>query len=93
VAAGTAQPGVNGIFADTGSARRAVSDPPDLRALFHRLNNQVGIILAHAELLEAKSLDPANRSRAAQIVASALDVMGTVRDVRDQVVLPSSDEQ
>ncbi len=31
--------------------------PPDLRLLFHRLNNQLGIILAHAELLESKATD------------------------------------
>jgi hypothetical protein len=53
----------------------------DLRLLFHRLNNQLGIILAHAELLEAKS-DDANRARAAQLVASALDAMGTAKSIR-----------
>ena len=53
----------------------------ELRVLFHRLNNQLGIILAHAELLEIKAVDEANRSRAAQIVASALDAMGTSREL------------
>jgi hypothetical protein len=53
----------------------------DLRALFHRLNNQLGIILAHAELLEARGVDDASRARAAQIVASALDAMGTSREI------------
>lgn len=57
----------------------------DLRLLFHRLNNQLGIILAHAELLEAKALDDANRARAAQIVASVLDAMGTTREIRERV--------
>jgi hypothetical protein len=66
-----------------------VSDEPDLRALFHRLNNQLGIILAHAELLESKAADPGNRARATQVVTSALDAMGTVRDIRNQIVLPS----
>jgi hypothetical protein len=58
--------------------------PPDadLRLLFHRLNNQLGIILAHAELLEAKALDDVNRARAEQVVASALDAMNTVREIR-----------
>ena len=37
----------------------------ELQALFHRLNNQLGIVLA-AELLEAKASDAANRERAAQ---------------------------
>ena len=54
----------------------------DLRMLFHRLNNQLGIILAHAELLEATSADEGNRARAAQLVSSALDVMGTAKSIR-----------
>ena len=54
----------------------------DLRLLFHRLNNQLGIILAHAELLEAKSADDANRARAAQLVSSTLDAMGTAKSIR-----------
>ena len=54
----------------------------DLRVLFHRLNNQLGIILAHAELLEAKATDDANRARAAQVVASVLDAMTTTREIR-----------
>ena len=59
-----------------------MDESPDLRTLFHRLNNQLGIILANAELLEAKTTDPANRARAAQLVASALDAMGTAREIR-----------
>lgn len=54
----------------------------DLRVLFHRLNNQLGIILAHAELLEAKSADDVSRTRAAQVVTSVLDAMGTAREIR-----------
>jgi hypothetical protein len=54
----------------------------DLRVLFHRLNNQLGIILAHAELLEAKAPDEAARARAAQVVSSVLDAMGTTREIR-----------
>ena len=34
-----------------------MDESPELRLLFHRLNNQLGIILAHAELLEAKAAD------------------------------------
>lgn len=55
-----------------------------LRLLFHRLNNQLGIILANAELLAAKVTDDSNRARAAQLVASALDAMGTAREIRRQ---------
>jgi hypothetical protein len=38
--------------------------------------------LAHAELLEAKSPDDVNRARAAQLVSSALDAMGTAKSIR-----------
>ena len=54
----------------------------DLLTLFHRLNNQLGIILAHAELLEAKAFDDASRARAAQVVSSVLEAMGTAREIR-----------
>ena len=54
----------------------------ELRLLFHRLNNQLGIILAHAELLEAKAVDDASRARAAQVVASVLEAMSTTREIR-----------
>jgi hypothetical protein len=55
---------------------------PDLRLLFHRLNNQLGIVLAHAELLEAKAIDDVNRARAEQVVTSVLDAMTTAREIR-----------
>ena len=55
---------------------------PDLAHLFHQLNNQLGIILAHAELLEVKAADERHRARAAQMVSSVLDAMGTTREIR-----------
>lgn len=55
-----------------------------LREMFHRLNNQLGIILAHAELLEAKAGDDISRARAAQVVASTLDAMATAKELRDR---------
>ena len=61
----------------------------DLRVLFHRLNNQLGIILAHAELLESKVPDAPSRARASQVVASALEAMGTIKDLRQYLVPPS----
>ena len=61
-----------------------MDESPDLRVLFHRLNNQLGIILANAELLEAKATDAMNRARATQLVTSALDAMGTAREIRRQ---------
>jgi hypothetical protein len=60
----------------------SVNEPQDLGLLFHRLNNQLGIILANAELLEAKLNDDASRARASQIVASVLDAMSTAREIR-----------
>ena len=59
-----------------------MDETPELRLLFHRLNNQLGIILAHAELLEAKAPDDSNRARAAQVVASTLDAMATATEIR-----------
>ena len=60
-------------------------DTDDLGLLFHRLNNQLGIILANAELLESKSADDMGRNRAAQVVASVLDAMTTAREIRMRV--------
>jgi hypothetical protein len=57
----------------------------DLSELFHRLNNELGVILSHAELLEAKCDQDKNRSRASQVVAAALEAMGTARQIRAQV--------
>ena len=68
--------------ADALSETGPMADSPDLRLLFHRLNNQLGIILAHAELLEAKAGDAMNRARAAQIVASTLEAMTTAAEIR-----------
>ena len=63
----------------------------ELRQLFHRLNNQLGIILAHAELLESKSVDDVNRARAAQVVSSVLEAMATAKEIRRQTA--TSDPQ
>ena len=57
----------------------------DLRALFHRLNNQLGVILSHAELLELKATDDANRARAAQVVGAALEAFSAARDLRRHI--------
>jgi hypothetical protein len=54
----------------------------DLGLLFHRLNNQLGIILANAELLEAKLADDVSRARASQIVSGVLDALTTTREIR-----------
>jgi hypothetical protein len=64
--------------------RGAMGQPPELRSLFHRLNNQLGIILAHAELMEKKAADETTRSRATQVVSSVLDAMGTAKEIQMQ---------
>lgn len=69
--------------ADSGTAA-------ELRLLFHRLNNELGIILSHAELLEGKAPDPASKARAAQVVTSVLDALTTAREIRLRVPLGSN---
>jgi hypothetical protein len=73
--------------------RRDVTDPSELRLLFHQLNNQLGIVLAHAELLESKVTDAQTRARASQVVASALAAMGTVRSLQQHLEHPSATAQ
>jgi hypothetical protein len=65
----------------------SVNEPTDIGLLFHRLNNQLGIILANAELLEAKSADDMGRARASQVVASVLDAMATAKEIRQRAKL------
>jgi len=72
-------------------ARGPMDESPELGLLFHRLNNQLGIILAHAELLEAKSPDDIQRARASQVVASVLEAMGTAKEIRRRTTSPSSE--
>jgi hypothetical protein len=68
------------------------NEAPELRLLFHRLNNQLGIILAHAELLESKAPDEKHRARASQVVASVVEAMGTANEIR-RITNLSSDPQ
>ena len=69
-----------------------MDESPDLRLLFHQLNNQLGIILAHAELLEAKAPDELYRARAAQVVSGAVGAMATAKELRRLTLIPSSVE-
>ncbi|MEZ5316690.1 MAG: hypothetical protein R2752_04760 [Vicinamibacterales bacterium] len=54
----------------------------ELSRLFHRLNNQLGIILANAELLESRLTDDVHRARAGHVVASALEAIATAQQIR-----------
>jgi hypothetical protein len=65
-----------------------VSPDADLSQLFHLLNNQLGIILANAELLEDRLKEDSHRARAGQVVASALDAIRTTQRIR-QVASPA----
>ena len=56
----------------------------DLNTLLHQLNNQLGVILANAELLEHRLSDEKQKSRAAQIVAGALDAISTAKRIKQQ---------
>jgi hypothetical protein len=49
------------------------------------LNNQLGIILANAELLEQKAPDDTHRARASQVVLSVLEAMGTAKELRAEL--------
>lgn len=62
------------------------TQPGDLGQLFHRLNNQLGIVLANAELLESRLTDDVHRARAGHIVASALEAISTSLDIRSQTL-------
>lgn len=65
-----------------------MDEPADLRLLFHQLNNELGIILSYAELLEAKSPNETSRARAAQVVKSSLDAMQTAKRIRLRLKTP-----
>ena len=69
-------------------SRGPMDQSPQLRLLFHRLNNQLGIILANAELLEAKLKDEISRARATLIVSGVLDALATSREIRLQTRHP-----
>jgi hypothetical protein len=58
-----------------------MDESSELRLLFHRLNNELGIILANAALLEAKASNDIHRARAAQVAASVIDAMETAREI------------
>jgi len=58
------------------------TDPAGLRQLFHTLNNQLGIILSHAELIEAKAQDERQKARASQVVLATVEALTTVRQIR-----------
>ena len=80
------------VAAQLASGRtRAVPPPSDLALLLDRLNSQLGIILAHAELLQLSASDGAGASRSGQIVTAALEAMGTSREIALHLDRPAVD--
>ena len=52
---------------------------------FHRLNNHLGIVLVNAQLIEQRCPDQATRTRAADVVASALAALDAVKTLRREI--------
>jgi len=67
---------------DPRSSVELVGANPELARVFHRLNNQLGIILANAELLETRLTQETERARASQVVSGALSAISTIQDLR-----------
>ena len=67
---------VGGLSVEELIARGSMNESPELRLLFHRLNNQLGIILANAELIR-KTL-PAAQTAAASRTLLISDMLLTV---------------
>jgi hypothetical protein len=68
-----------------GTSEAESAEAQSAEALFHRLNNLLGVVLVNAELLEAKAPDGAAQARAGQVVASVLDALATARALRQRI--------
>ena len=64
----------------------------EVSQLLHGLNNQLGVILANAELLEHRLGDDANKVRAGLVVAGTLEAITTAHRLR-QALLPGYDSR
>jgi hypothetical protein len=71
--------------AGAGAGLSVDTQKPDFSKLFHKLNNQLGVVLANAELLESRLDNETERERAGLVVSGALEAIATVRDLRQQV--------
>lgn len=70
------------------SSPGVVADPriDELCVLFHTLNNQLGVVITYAELLEAKAPDEGLRARATQVLTAALEALGTSKQISRTVI-------
>ena len=59
--------------------------------LFHSLNNQLGVILANAELLEHRLGDDGNKVRATLVVSGTLEAIDTAQRLRQAVWAATND--
>jgi hypothetical protein len=71
-------------------AAQAGPSGPEIPRLYHRLNNQLGIILANAELLESRLTDETHKARAGQVITSALEAIATVQHLRRATGTPDA---
>jgi len=69
----------------TGHRDDSTQMPAEVGSLFHRLNNQLGVILANSELLEHRLADEGQRLRAGLIVSGTLDAIDTVQHLRQLI--------
>jgi len=62
----------------------------EISALLHGLNNQLGVILANAELLEHRLGDDANKVRASLVVSGTLEAITTAQRLRQALASNSN---
>ena len=81
------RPSANRSVRDRSSVQ-GMSMTTDSKELSAQLNNQLGVILAHAELLEAKAQDAPQRARS-QVVSAALEAMAVHASCANRRLRPS----
>jgi hypothetical protein len=72
------------------SGRPADTSLSEVSKLLHGLNNQLGVILANAELLEHRLGDDANKVRASLVVSGTLEAITTAQRLRQALASDSS---